>query len=583
MISLTTIQALVLLGSATMTTLLTLHAWQRRPAVGSRPFALLMLAISLWSLAYLLEITSPIFAEKMFWIKVRYSGMVIVPAAWLLFVWEYTGYTGWLTRQKIALVSLVSVITILLGLSNEVHGFIWHFTGINIADPIANLGIHYSPWFWIYTIFAYVCLLIGFVLLVSHWQQHPPPLYRWRAVVLFIGLLLPWTGDVLHIYGVISSDLTLFVLVIISLLLVHYALYFRLFDINPAAHHAVVNSMEEGVIVLDQKHLVVAANPAAQAMMRLETTPIGDAIATVWPNLAHYLDGAPEQYFELAPPQPQLPYYEVTVSPLYDWQRALQGKLLIIRDITRRKMQEQLRSDLTRTMVHDLRAPISNTLFALQVLKGDLHGIVSSDSNMLLDMTFANTEKTLSLVDQILDVHRLESGKLPVTFSSVSLPQLIECVLAMQKSRIAQKQLQVVCDLPQDLPQAWADSDLLERVLQNLIDNAIKFSPIGGTITLTANQVIDEWNDSAPKLWVTVQDEGPGVPEAMCQVIFEKYVTGEYGEIGSGLGLFFCQMALAAHGEQIWIDTLSEAGAIFVFSLATAQSIINSPPCQVIF
>lgn len=564
-----TSQVLVLLASTAIATLLTLHAWQRRPAVGSVLFALLMLAVSLWSLAYLLEITLPTFAGKLFWVKLRFLGMVIVPVIWLLFVWEYTGNEKWLTRRKITAVTLTPAVTLLLTFTNDTHNLVWSTPDASMARPFIALALEYGWWFWVHTAVAYTYLLVGSALLMVHWRQQQTPLYRWQVAALLIGLFLPWVGNVLHVIGVSLLDLTPFAFAITGVLLVRYALRFRLFDINPVAHRVVVNSMEEGVVVLDRKGRIVEANPAARAIMHIPTNPIGRTLLTVWPDLEHMLNGAPEKSIELPAPHNDTCYYEVTSSPLYDWRQALHGRLLIIRDITERRAREQLRNDMTRTMVHDLRVPISNTLFALQMLKGDLDEVVSADNSLLLEMTFANTEKTLQLVNQILDVHRLESGKLPVAFAHVRLVELVQRVFAVQQSRAAEKQLQLTAVLPDNLPPAWADAGLLERVLQNLVDNAIKFSPVGRRITVLAAY---ETTTAVPKLLVTVQDEGPGIPPALRQTIFEKYVTGEQGETGSGLGLSFCQMALAAHGEQIWVEPSADGGAAFVFSLTAVPT-----------
>ncbi|MBE2198334.1 MAG: PAS domain-containing protein [Anaerolinea sp.] len=564
-----TSQVLVLLASTAIATLLTLHAWQRRPAVGSVSFALLMMAVSLWSLAYLLEITLPTFAGKLFWVKLRFLGMVIVPVVWLLFVWEYTGNEKWLTRRKITAVALTPAITLLLTFTNDTHNLVWSTPDASMARPFMALALEYGLWFWVHTAVAYTYLLVGSALLMVHWRQQQTPLYRRQVAALLIGLLLPWVGNVLHVIGVSLLDLTPFAFAITGILMVRYALRFRLFDINPVAYRVVVNSMEEGVVVLDRKGRIVEANPAARAIMRIPTNPIGRTLLTVWPDLEQMLNGAPEKSIELPAPHNDTCYYEVTISPLYDWRQALQGRLLIIRDITERRAREQLRNDMTRSMVHDLRVPISNTLFALQMLKGDLDEVVSADNSLLLEMTFANTEKTLQLVNQILDVHRLESGKLPVAFAHVRLAELVQRVFAVQQSRAAEKQLQLTAVLPDDLPPAWADAGLLERVLQNLVDNAIKFSPVGRRITVLAAY---ETTTAVPKLLVTVQDEGPGIPLALRQTIFEKYVTGEQGETGSGLGLSFCQMALAAHGEQIWVEPTADGGAAFVFSLTAVPT-----------
>ena len=112
------------------------------------------------------------------------------------------------------------------------------------------------------------------------------------------------------------------------------------------------------------------------------------------------------------------------------------------------------------------------------------------------------------------------------------------------------------------MPQVWADTDLLERVMQNLLDNAIKFTPIGGNISLSAEPKPEE-----ARLLISIRDTGAGIPEGVR--LFQKFGKGDQDEKGSGLGLAFCRMALEAHQESIWVAESSAAGTTITFSLAT--------------
>jgi signal transduction histidine kinase len=221
-------------------------------------------------------------------------------------------------------------------------------------------------------------------------------------------------------------------------------------------------------------------------------------------------------------------------------------------------------------MVHDLRDPLSNSLFALELLKGDLSGFDSPESMQLLDLTFAHTLKTLRLVDKILDISRLKNGiEMVITRTTMSLSGLIEKVLAAQEPQALSKGLQLTYDVPETVPPAWADAGLIGRVLQNLVDNSIKFSPSGGTIRIAVK--LGESNGSGPtastRLLVSVSDEGPGIPAEIRERVFDRFVAGPNKESGSGLGLAFCRMALMAHGERIWVESEPGRGARFTFSL----------------
>lgn len=567
-----TIQYLFLLLCAAIATQLVLYAWQRRPAAGTIWFVVTMLGIAVWALAYALEMSSVTLASKLTWYYMKFAGLALVPMAWLLFVFEFSGRWQWWKRPYLLTIAAPTLITYILALSNDTHQLLWRTFDL-LPTTQGTLDIVYGPWFIGYAVLAYIYLLIGGVLMLKHWQEQNTPLYRWQIVGLSLGVLLPGTANILFLVRLIPFDPTPLSFTLAGMLLLPLAFRLRLFDITPIAYRLLVDSMEEGVLVLNRHNQIVGLNPAAANMVKcLPEQAVGQPLSKVWPDLAKSFDNAGGNNVEMGPIGPQNVFYEVSVSPLHDGRRDLRGHVLMMHDISARKERELLQQDMTRSMVHDLRAPISNSLFALEMLKTAVADLVSPDDQLLLDMTYANTEKTLQLVNQILDIHRLESGKMPLSFSRVPLNNVVQEVINTQLGRIAQKSLQIATHIPADLPPAWADADLLRRVLQNLVDNAIKYSPQGGTIHVTARQAPADGSEDLNRLLVSIADEGPGIPPPLQTRIFDKYVTGEDAGSGSGLGLPFCQTAVAAHGEHIWIESQPGKGAVFTFSLAAPAS-----------
>ncbi len=566
-----TIQYLFLLLCAAIATQLVLYAWQRRPAAGSTWFVVTMLGVAIWALAYALEMTSTSLDNKLIWNYVKFVGLALVPLAWLLFVLEFSGRWHWWKRPYLLALSAPTLLTYALSLSNDQHQLLWQTFAM--PNAYGTLEIAYGPWFIGYVVLSYLYLLAGAIAMFNYWQEQNTALYRWQILGLLLGVLLPGMANILFQTRVLPIDLTPFSFVLAGMLLLPFAFRLRLFDINPIAHRLLVDSMEEGVLVVNRQNRIVGLNPAGAQLLRLQTDAvIGQPVDHVWPELTERLDGTTEKCVEIGPTGTENVYYEVSLSPLHDRRNEFKGRVLLVHDITARKERELLQQDMTRAMVHDLRAPISNSLFALEMLKTAVSDFVSPDDQMLLEMTHANTEKTLQLVNQILDVHRLESGKIPLSFSRISLSDIIHETLQAQQGRIEQKNLNIVCDVSASLSPAWADADLLRRVLQNLVDNAIKYSPEGGKICVSARLGPAKGDTETQLLLVSVADEGPGIPHALQTRIFDKFVTGEDEGSGSGLGLPFCQMAIAAHGQHIWIDSQSGEGAVFTFSLAAPAS-----------
>lgn len=341
----------------------------------------------------------------------------------------------------------------------------------------------------------------------------------------------------------------------------------------PATSDAVVNSMNDGMIILDEHNRIIDMNPAARRILQKSMIDLsGKKIDHVLPTLSRYLNNVIQHPLDITLEHKGISrFYELSISPFFDGREERRGSLLVLRDITERKKRENLREDLTRTMVHDLRDPISNSLFALEMLKTTLAENLVSETEQLLDLTFASTAKTLQLVDKILEIGRLESGELPLSLTSFSLHEMVNNVLEAQTPRAVNKNLQIVNDVPDSLDSVWADANLIERVLKNLVDNGIKFTPAGGEIRVTAvPPAPDSPNQSS--ILVSITDNGVGIPTAVQPHIFEQFVTGNHVESGSGLGLAFCKMALAAHGQKIQLDSTPGVGTTFTFSLPVSPT-----------
>lgn len=250
------------------------------------------------------------------------------------------------------------------------------------------------------------------------------------------------------------------------------------------------------------------------------------------------------------------------------------GRLMVIHDITEERELALMREDLTRTMVHDLRNPLQALSTSISLLKVGLAEDAMPDLPMILDVADRSTTSMVTMVNDILDVSRLETGKMPLNWEEFSLREIISEVVHMEQPLAAQKEITLGSDVPRGLPKAWADYGLIQRVLQNLIGNAIKFTPPGGSIRISVETIQRESpqnNQSPLQLLVKVSDTGPGIAPDIMSQLFQKYVTGRHRGRGSGLGLSFCRLAVEAHNERIWVESEPEQGTTFFFTIATVQ------------
>lgn len=224
----------------------------------------------------------------------------------------------------------------------------------------------------------------------------------------------------------------------------------------------------------------------------------------------------------------------------------------------------QLRQETVRFIIHDLRNPLTLTRMALGILEMDDVGGPEHDPARFMAMAQGGLQRMLSLVDMLLDVERLEGGQAPLELGVVDLSVLIaEVVQRIQPMAWACKVELEIAPPIGSLPQVVIDRLRIDRVLTNLIDNAVKFMPPGGRISVSAQQ-----DDSQVSVWVN--DTGPGIPPDQRERVFDRFVQTETGRkaSGFGLGLAYCRSAVVAHGGKIWADEGdNNTGTRFVFTL----------------
>jgi PAS domain S-box-containing protein len=237
----------------------------------------------------------------------------------------------------------------------------------------------------------------------------------------------------------------------------------------------------------------------------------------------------------------------------------------IIRDITERKELDSLRNDLTAMIYHDLRSPLANIVSSLDVLYSMVPENDRETVETILKIAENSTDRIQRLVSSLLDVSRLESGQPVADQKVVDTMDLIQNAVRDVTPVTSGRHQVLLSDLPAELPPIWVDEDMARRVLINLMENASKFSPAGGTIEVGARV-----KENMIHMWV--KDNGPGIPQAEQDHIFDKFIRlhGNNRPGGLGIGLAFCRLAVVGHGGQIWVESNSGQGAAFHFTFPAA-------------
>jgi PAS domain S-box-containing protein len=238
----------------------------------------------------------------------------------------------------------------------------------------------------------------------------------------------------------------------------------------------------------------------------------------------------------------------------------------ILRDISERRKLDQLREDLTSMIFHDLRSPLSNVISSLDVIQASLPGSEDPEIASLFEIANRSTIRIQRLTKSLLDINRLESGR-PITNQETVKPkELIQYAKEALAAQAKAKKQSIKINLESGIQNVYADRDMLERVLINLFQNAIKYTPTKGKIEFGA-----KGRDKVILFWV--QDSGSGVDPEYIERIFDKYTRIHPDERikGLGLGLAFCRLAVEGHGGKIWVENLPRGGARFSFTIPVAE------------
>lgn len=251
---------------------------------------------------------------------------------------------------------------------------------------------------------------------------------------------------------------------------------------------------------------------------------------------------------------------EWTVRPVLDGDDGRSGALLVLREIAS-KEAAVLNQDLTNMIVHDLRAPLSSVMSAIDLLTRGISGQLTGTQQSLLGIAYDSSRQMLEMINTLLDISRLEAGRMPLNLEHCA-------VLALAKQTVerfaplAQERNQVLeIDIPVGLPSVCVDSALIVRVLQNLLVNALKFSGRGSTVLVRA------FANSGDSVTVTVRDQGIGIAPRDQPRIFAKFGQVGARHSGTGLGLAFCKLAVETHGGHIWVESELGVGSTLFFTL----------------
>jgi len=336
----------------------------------------------------------------------------------------------------------------------------------------------------------------------------------------------------------------------------------------------ILSSMVEGVIVINSKGNIEHASPNFCQLLELRSKETQNKLywEVIWNQEIN--NSIKEALFhkravrkEINIIGPQESFFSMQISPVMDPDDRLLSLIAVFHDITELKKLEKVRTEFVANVSHELKTPLTAIKGFVETLKTSAKDDPAAVEHFL-DIIDKQTQRLESLVNDLLILSAIESKEVKMNIVPESLNRVIQTVIALNKKSIEDKGHQVTVDIPNDLPRVLVDRQRIEQVFLNLLDNAVKFTPPQGKITIQARL-------QKPYVCIEVKDNGVGIPAEHLSRVFERFYRVDRARSreagGTGLGLAIVRHIVLAHQGTVEVESKADVGSTFRIFL----------PCQI--
>jgi PAS domain S-box-containing protein len=560
--------------------------------------ALIVVGAAFWLMMDALQLASNSLSIKLFFYMVRFVGLVFVPSGWFVLALLISGYERCVKPRNMVALGIVPLLTLLLDFTNQSHGLMWSNATLNPADPYLPINITSGIGFWVLVVsYSYALILVGLVIFVRRISVSRSS-YRTVGLQMLLVSAVPWALNVAY---VINRSLfpyfepSSLAISVAGVLLLWRLVYLPLVNVVPVAHEILVDSLDEGIIVLDGLNRVVDANPKAQNLFGCSLSQAGgksiENVWADWPVIRKVLDseaGTGKEVMLGDGGEKQV--YEVQDSKIEGLLANVPYQLVTLRDITERKrMEDELKRysehleevvlertkklqqaerlaaiGQTAAMVgHDLRNPLQTIVGELYLAKKKLQSLPESSKKTLVKSsmieTFEIIESEVRYMNKIISDLQDYAAPLKPELMQLDMRAFAEEIMSQMDTPRSIRTSLTVSD---SSLRAMIDPTMMRRVFTNLFANAIQAMPNGGELRVSLSR-------TGKDLLVGFTDTGVGIPEEDMSSLFKPLFTTKAK--GQGFGLAVCKRMVEAHGGTITIESRLGEGSTFTVKLPTGR------------
>jgi signal transduction histidine kinase len=525
-------------------------AWRQRPDPGATPLVWFLAGQTWWSVCTLFRVSSTTVAAELFWTRVAWVGVVVVPVAWVMFALEYTGRDEYLDRQYVAALSVVPAITVVLAFTPQYHDLLvlQQTTPAGGGATVVEQG---GVWLAVIAGYTYLLAVVG-VLPILRMLWSTASTFRGQSTTLLIGAFTPLVTNVLFnlgVYGAVPVDPTPIAFSISGAAYLGAITQFRLFGVNPApnwrARQFLFDNIQEGAVVVDRHDVVVEMNEACAAILDVDLgTALGSSAPDVLPDYDSFpADGETSTTLTLGDGTTSHSY-DITVTEVTNRQGTLLGRIYTLHDITQYLQQQQRLKVLNRALRHNIRTETNI-----------IHGYADQTASETAEIIKRRAMRIVEVGEKGRDAIELFDSA-----TERSEPESLSYLLerAIQQARESYPAVQFTLDRPTT---DVAVPAITRTVLRNVIENGAEHNR-GERMQVDVSARVEDGS-----VTVHVVDDGPGIDEYELDVLASGTETAL--QHGSGLGLWLVKWGVELLGGSVQFESRRPTGTRVILTIPT--------------
>ena len=569
--------------SLVMSVLLSAYAIRFRPNRKAVSFAVLMGIFAVWSLLKLILILNPTLSFLKITSVFIFTISSFTPSIILYIVIIHTRYPKWFRKDHIKYLFFIPIIQAFLSLTNEFHHLF--IKGYSIVDPGILTFFRYEPGpvNFIFPIYLYSTIGLSLIILLRNLFSGSK-FFNIQVMFLFIGIALPAINDILFMFGFsfiqgyrLTPEFFIFGNIFFAWALFGY----RFLDLKPIARNSIVQSMDEIIIVINNKGLLTDLNSSGEVFFKLKLDEvIGKPSFTVFENYSELTDilKSTSVSDEICLVQHSKKNYFIVKQSFaeYFYDKPL-VQILILRNITQRKNAEidlkkytleleksnALKDQTFQIIANNIRNPFQGLIGYSDFALHDFDKLNIEKIKHIIELMNETSKKGYNLLENILEWSRLQTETLDFKPGFSSLSKIAIEAVAAKADQSAVKNITITNNILDDF-KIFADSNMIYSVFRNLLSNSIKFNKIDGTITVNSSVNLEE-----KKVIVEIADSGIGISQEVLSSVFKlkNKSSGSPSEPSNGLGLLLCREFVEKNGGTIHIESEAGSGTTVFFSV----------------